>query len=156
MPHFHDGPQLILRHVIPLLAGIHVQGFQDAKGHPVHSHDDRGHEDHQHINDMPEPEGVLLRLQGGNGLWGDFTENQYQKGKDPGSRARGPAAEHFGCKDRKHGRGGQVDHIVANEYGAEHPALVLTQLHDPHGRLIACLGQGPDADLVYSGKGCLR
>ena len=105
---------------------------------------------------MGEAQGILLCIQRGYCLWRNLAKKQYKKRQYAGCRSHCLASHHIRHKHCKDGRRGKVDHIVADQDGAQHLALILSGLQYPASCLIAIVCKISHTNQIHRCKGGFR
>ena len=126
--------------------------------HPVRQQIDqqnqRGHDDHQEMNDAGIPERILLRVHICRVLRRDLSENEYKQGQKPGGVSHCPGPEQADRKCcGKRGRG-DVDQVVADQDAAEHLILGIKDRKGFFCFFISIIRKIAEPYSINGGQGC--
>ena len=149
----HQHHQLFLRH-----AGI-VGGLY----HPVHQllplgeqEIHRGKHRHQHPQKGRGEHGEAFGIVLGGAFGGNFAEDQHHHRQHNGGNRRAHIPQQPHEQNRAQGSGGDVDDVVADQYGRQKLVVIFGKGKRKARLLVAVFGHCPQTGSVQGGKGCFR
>ena len=139
-----------------LLGRLDAEEFRDERLPPAEQLVEGVEQPHQGPQDGSHSHAELFRHLFGDGLRGDFRENEDDDLHDDGRPCVADVAHRPHEKNGGNGRSADVDDVVADEDGRQHGIVVIDDFQSTGGRFSAFLLHGFQPDLVGAGKRGLR